>query len=132
ALQQGFVDVVPEYAGSALDAISWGARTSGSDTVAALRAAVRPAGLDVLESSPASNQNELVVTVPTAERERLAAITDLVPRASSLTIGGPPECPERRHCLLGLADVYDLRFDVFVPLAGEDLVRRALQDGVID
>lgn len=138
ALRQGFVDVVPEYAGSALDAISNGSETSGADpgaagdTVADLRAAVRSSGLDVLESSPASNRNELVVTVRTAERERLAAITDLGPVASSLTIGGPPECPTRRHCLIGLADTYDLQFDSFVPLAGEDLVRRALEDGVID
>lgn len=135
ALRQGFVDVVPEYAGSALDAIAPGTDTSGgpaANAAAGLRAAVRSSGLDVLESSPASNQNELVVTVRTAERERLAAITDLGPVASTLTIGGPPECPARRHCLIGLADIYDLRFDSFVPLAGEDLVRRALEDGVID
>ncbi len=138
ALRQGFVDVVPEYAGSALDAISPGSDSSdpgpgaAADTVADLRAAVRSSGLDVLESSPASNQNELVVTARTAERERLAAITDLGQVASTLVVGGPPECPVRRRCLIGFADIYDLRFDLFLPLAGEDLVRRALEDGVID
>ena len=138
ALRQGFVDVVPEYAGSALDAMSPGSDASDAgpgtavDSVDGLRAAVRSAGLDVLESSPASNQNELVVTVETAERERLTAISDLGPVASTLTIGGPPECAERRQCLIGLDDTYDLRFSSFIPLAGEDLVRRALEDGVVD
>jgi osmoprotectant transport system substrate-binding protein len=49
-----------------------------------------------------------------------------------LAIGGPPECPQRPRCLPGLAEVYGLRFDGFVPLAGEALVRRALADGVIE
>ena len=138
ALRQGFVDVVPEYAGSALDATTSGtdrrdaAPGAPTDAVAELRAAVRSSGLEVLEASPASNQNELVVTDDTAERQQLTSITDLVPVASMLTIGGPPECPTRRRCLIGLAEVYDLRFDSFIPLGGEDLVRRALEDGVID
>jgi osmoprotectant transport system substrate-binding protein len=139
ALRQGFVDVVPEYTGSALDAIANGSPPSrpgrhaaADDIVADLRDAVRPHGLDVLAPSPASNQNELVVTGATADTHRLAAITDLGPVAPTLTIGGPPECPVRQHCLIGLADIYGLRFDSFVPLAGEELVRRALEDGVID
>lgn len=137
ALRQGFVDVVPEYAGSALDAVDPGSVTEpppgrSFDVVSDLRSAVRSSGLDVLEPSPASNRNELVVTAENAERDGLASITDLGPLASTLTIGGPPECALRRRCLIGLADLYGLRFDSFVPLAGEDQVRRALEDGVVD
>jgi osmoprotectant transport system substrate-binding protein len=137
ALLQGFVDVVPEYAGSALEAMSASNSTAAAPRTAGdiesdLRDAVRSAGLDVLVSSAASNQNEFVVTVQTADLHQLTTITDLVPLASTMTIGGPPECPTREHCLLGLDDVYDLRFDSFVPLAGEHLVWQALKDGVID
>lgn len=135
ALRQGFVDVVPEYAGSALAAIAPGSSTDPGDVhdvVGQLAAAVRPWGLEVLTPSPASNRNELAVTAETAASADLASISDLGPVASSMTIGGPPECPVRRHCLVGLTDVYGLQFGSFVPFADAGLVRRALLDGVID
>ena len=34
-----------------------------------------------------------------------------------VTLGGPPECPEREFCLPGLLDVYGLTFADFKPLA---------------
>ena len=135
ALRQGFVDVIPEYAGSALDATSPASTVDRSDvaTIAdALADAVRPWGIDVLSPSPASNQNVLAVTAATAAEGHFEDISDLAPVAPSLAVGGPPECPGRRRCLVGLADVYGIRFGSFVPLADQDLVRRALTDGVID
>lgn len=135
ALRQGFVDVIPEYAGSALDAASPASSVDRSDVAAVadeLADAVRPWGIDVLSPSPASNQNALAVTAATAAERHLDDISDLAPVAASLTVGGPPECPGRRQCLVGLADVYGIRFSSFVPLADQDLVRRALTDGVID
>lgn len=110
ALAQGFVDVVPEYLGE-----------------------VAPTnGVRVLTPAPAQNQNAVVVTRTTAERLNLKTIGDLADDAGSLTIGGPPECPSRRYCMVGLADVYGVRFGSFMPLNGAGLVRRALQDGVVD
>lgn len=135
ALRQGFVDIVPEYAGSALDAAAPGSDVDRNDVTAvvdALADAVRDWGLDVLAVSLASNQNVLAVTRDTALGHAVTSISDLRPIASSLTIGGPPECPDRPRCLVGLAEVYGLGFGSFVPLADEELVRRALLDGVID
>lgn len=135
AMRQGFVDVVPEYAGSALDAAGPSAAVDRSDpaaVAAALAAAVRPWGFLVLRPSSASNQNALAVTDELAAEHQLAVTTDLRDEAPSLVLGGPPECPERSNCLLGLADVYGLRFERFVPLAGSSLVRQALDDGVVD
>lgn len=135
ALRQGFVDLVPEYAGSALAAITPGASTDPSDVhdvVDQLAAAVRPWGLEVLSPSPASNRNELAVTAETAASLGLSTISDLGPLAASMSIGGPPECPARHQCLIGLGEVYGLEFGSFVPLADAGLVRRALLDGVID
>jgi osmoprotectant transport system substrate-binding protein len=52
--------------------------------------------------------------------------------APRLVFGGPPECPERIYCLLGLRQVYGLRFRVFVPLdAGGPLTLQALEAGYI-
>ena len=135
ALRQGFVDVVPEYAGSALDAAAPGAEVDRRDVAAVvdeLTGAVDAWGLDVLAPSRASNENVVAVTADTATERGVAATSDLVPIASSLTLGGPPECPARPRCLLGLQDVYGLGFGAFVPFASAELVRRALVDGVID
>jgi glycine betaine/choline ABC-type transport system substrate-binding protein len=53
--------------------------------------------------------------------------------ASQLTLGGPPECPERPFCLPGLKDVYGVEFGEFKPLdVGGPLTVEALRNGDID
>ncbi|MGH2740111.1 MAG: glycine betaine ABC transporter substrate-binding protein [Actinomycetota bacterium] len=53
--------------------------------------------------------------------------------ASQLTLGGPPECPERPFCIPGLRDVYGVEFGSFVPLdVGGPLTVEALESGEID
>jgi osmoprotectant transport system substrate-binding protein len=52
--------------------------------------------------------------------------------ASSLTLGGPEECPDRPLCLQGLEEVYGLEFAGFTPLdAGGPLTVEALDGGDI-
>lgn len=135
ALRQGLVDVVPEYAGSALDAVAPGAPPDVGDAAAVaatLQEVVGPWGLQVLEPSRASNENAVVVTADYADQHRLEDVSDLRELARGATLGGPPECPSRPRCIPGLADRYSLDFERFVPLAGEGLVRRALEDGIVD
>jgi osmoprotectant transport system substrate-binding protein len=135
ALRQGRVDIVPEYLGTALAAAAPTATVDWSDPEAVRRAladAVEPWGLHVLRHADAQNQNGLVLTRRTAERLALRTTSDLRPLAPTLTLGGPPECPERRYCLEGLTAVYGLRFAGFVPLTGQSYVRQALADDVID
>jgi osmoprotectant transport system substrate-binding protein len=53
--------------------------------------------------------------------------------ASQLTLGGPPECPERPFCIPGLRDVYGIEFGEFLPLdVGGPLTVEALRSGDID
>jgi osmoprotectant transport system substrate-binding protein len=53
--------------------------------------------------------------------------------ASQLTLGGPPECPERPFCIPGLRDTYGIEFGEFVPLdVGGPLTVEALRNGDID
>jgi osmoprotectant transport system substrate-binding protein len=53
--------------------------------------------------------------------------------ASQLTLGGPPECPERPDCIPGFRDVYGIEFGQFVPLdVGGPLTVEALEQGEID
>jgi osmoprotectant transport system substrate-binding protein len=53
--------------------------------------------------------------------------------ASQLTLGGPPECPQRPFCIPGLRDTYGVEFGEFQPLdVGGPLTVEALKNGEID
>ena len=53
--------------------------------------------------------------------------------ASQMTLGGPPECPERPFCIPGLKDTYGIEFADFEELdPGGPLTVKALAGGKID
>lgn len=136
ALEQGLVDVVPEYLGSALAYFDPGAAVASLDTAAIhkrLTDTLGRSGVEVLTPAPAQNQNGFAVTAATAERYGLRTISDLAPVAGELVFGGPPECRERRLCLGGLQGVYGLQFADFVALdSGGRRTRAALEEGQVD
>ena len=131
----GLVQLVPEYAGSALEFISLGRLSATSDAGAANRALAGSAagrGLVAARPAPAQDANAIVVTAATAARYGLRSIADLARVAPRLVFGGPPECPERAYCLPGLQRAYGLRFKAFIPLdAGGPLTLQALEAGSI-
>jgi osmoprotectant transport system substrate-binding protein len=136
ALAAGLVDVVPEYAGSALEFWSLDAQAGTSDATATheqLRRVLAGHGLLALDAALAQDANAFVVTRQTAERFGLRAVSDLGPVARRLTFGGPPECPSRPFCLLGLQRVYGLRFKDLVRLdTAGPVTLQALEDGNVD
>jgi osmoprotectant transport system substrate-binding protein len=107
ALMSGLVQVVPDYSATGR-------------------------GLVVGRPSAAQDANVIVVTAATAARYGLRSVADLARVAPRLAFGGPPERPEEVYCLLGLKQVYGLRFRIFIPLdAGGPLTLQALQAGDI-
>lgn len=53
--------------------------------------------------------------------------------ASTMTLGGPPECPQRPFCAVGLKDTYGIEFGEFKPLdSGGPLTVAAVKDGQVD
>ena len=136
ALEQGFVDFVPEYQGTALTFLGLGRPlpvAGAGETHRKLTKLLGERGIDVLDYAPAENKNEVVVTEATADRFQVKNISDLRAVASQLVIGGPPECPSRPLCLDGLQNAYGLRFKEFRPLdAGGPLTVAALEGGEID
>jgi osmoprotectant transport system substrate-binding protein len=135
ALQQGMVDVVPEYLGTALATVSPDSTVDRRDPAAvraALDLSLRRWGLRTLDPASASNQNGLVVTRETAGRLGVRTISDLQPAAPTLTFGGTPECPTREYCLVGLRREYGLRFADFVPLESESQRVAALEQRLVD
>lgn len=135
AQEDGLVDVVPEYLGTALTAFAptAGARFAAPALVLAdLRRAVRSEHLSVLTPAAAQDQNGFAVTPALAGRLGLRTLSDLVPVAPRLVLGGAAECPTRPLCAPGLHDVYGIDFRSFVPF--DDLQQRyqALTEGVVD
>ena len=136
ALMNGLIQVVPEYAGSALEFVSLGrlsATSSAEATNTALAASVDGAGLVVGRPAPAQDTNAIVVTAATAARYGLRSVADLARVAPGLVFGGPPECPGRPYCLPGLEHTYGIHFKRFIPLdAAGPLTLQALDAGNIN
>jgi len=135
ALQQGLVDLVPEYLGTALASLHPQAGAAVRDPAAARRAlasALARWHVRVLTPAAAQDQNGLVVTRATARRLHLRTVSDLRQVAAPLILGAPPECPDRPFCLPGLRAAYGLRFARFLPLDTEQQRATALQEGVVN
>ncbi len=80
--------------------------------------------------SPSTAASQPSTSVVPSDGDSLAPSGPTV--ASLLTLGGPPECPERPFCLKGLEDVYGLQFKGFTPLdTGGPLTVQALTSGQI-
>ena len=135
ALMDGRLQLVPEYAGSALEFFSLGRQSGIPDPGAANKAlatAVAGSGLKPARSAPAQDANGILVSAATMARYRLRSSAELATVAPGLTFGGPPECRGRAYCLPGLKRVYGLRFKAFIPLdAGGPLTLQALEAGYI-
>ncbi|MDQ3654783.1 MAG: glycine/betaine ABC transporter substrate-binding protein, partial [Chloroflexota bacterium] len=120
ALEQGVIDVVPEYQGALLNFLGLNQNPTDARPPAAthreLQRELSKRGLRALEFSVAENKNEFVVTGKTASLLGLRTISDLAPVASELVFGGPPECELRPLCLQGLESVYGLKYESFQPL----------------
>ena len=135
ALEQGKVDMVPEYLGSALNFLNDRDRVATADpglTHARLEQAFAPRGVSVLAFAPAQDRNGFVVSGDLARRHSLEKLSDLAPMAGQLTFGGPPECSQRPLCLRGLQELYKLHFDRFEPMPSRAVTAAALETGEID
>jgi osmoprotectant transport system substrate-binding protein len=135
ALRAGRIDAYPEYTGTALTSF-FGVRSSDipKDPRRAFqeaRAGFARMGLTAYPPTPFTSSNEVAVTQRTAKKYNLTSISELSRVAGRLTLYGPPECRRRLDCLLGLEQVYGLRFEKFVPVA-IDLRHEVLNTGRAD
>ena len=113
ALESGELDLVPEFVGTLAFYLDESAEvTSDLDaTVEVARGLAEARGITLLEPAEADSVNTYVVTRETADEFGLETVSDLADVDEPLVLGGPPECPERRPCLLGLIEVYGLQFE---------------------
>jgi osmoprotectant transport system substrate-binding protein len=129
ALEQGRVDLVPGYLGTALNFLHE-RRVATADAQAThirLKQAMARRGIRVLAFAPAEDRNGFVVTGDLSRRRSLERISDLQPIDHELVFGGPPECPDRPLCLGGLREVYGLQFKRFEAMPSRQVTADALQ-----
>ena len=112
ALESGEIDLVPEFTGTLLGFLDGEATPSPDvqEVLDQLRPLAEEDGVTILEPAEADSVNTFVVTQETADEYGLATVSDLAGVPDALVLGGPPECPERPYCLVGLQDTYGLTF----------------------
>ena len=131
AIEDCSIDLLPEYTGSLLAYYNPDATATAPDAVYSDLQAAIPAGLEVLEKSPAADNDVLVVTQETADKYNLHSLTQLSGITDTLTVGAAPEFRHRTTGLVGLKDLYGVDLP-FKPLdAGGPLTLKALQNGDI-
>jgi osmoprotectant transport system substrate-binding protein len=136
ALASGNIDFYPGYAATDLEFINKAKGEATGDAQATtdkLNTYLSAIGAKALTPSPAIDANAFAVTKATATKYNLSKLSDLGPVASQLTLGGPPECPTRPFCAVGLSKTYGANFKAFKALdADGPLTRAALTGGQID
>jgi osmoprotectant transport system substrate-binding protein len=135
ALQQGVVDVVIDYLGTALDFSRPDQpplRRTPEELHADLARTLGGRGIAVLDAAAAEDQNGFAVTTAFAAEHHVGRLSDLAPLAAGLTFGGPPECQDRPLCLPGLKNAYGLRFGEVRNMPSRAATVEALVAGEID
>ncbi|MBM0127750.1 ABC transporter substrate-binding protein [Pimelobacter simplex] len=132
-IESGSIDLFPEYTGPLLQV--WKPDTTArlaDDVYSELEEAAEEKGLEVLDQSPATDQDSYVVTREFAEKYGLETIEDLSKVTEKLTFGANSEAESRPNGPKGLKESYGV--DVaFTPIedSGGPLTVKALKDGSI-
>ncbi|MEB4616474.1 ABC transporter substrate-binding protein [Leucobacter sp. M11] len=134
-LDDGSLDIVPEYSGNLLQALDPDAATgSPAEVLEALPAAL-PEGLAVLDAAEAANADSYVVTPEFAAEHDVSSLADLAGLSIPLAVGGNPELAQRPYGPPGLSAVYgvDAATLTFTPISdsGGPLTLAALLDGSV-
>lgn len=128
ALEEGGIDLVPEYNGTLLSYFNPKATAKSHEEVQSeLAKILKPHGLVALKASVAQDTDELVVKAGFAKKHKLTSIADLRPIAGDLTLAAPPEWKTRYQGIPGLKAVYGVSFGHVLTLdAGGPLTLTAL------
>jgi osmoprotectant transport system substrate-binding protein len=105
ALEDGEIDLFPEYTGNLLQYFEPTTTATTSDDVYAALQEALPEGLTVLDQSSATDQDSYNVTSAFAEENGLTSIADLA-GIDGLVLGGAPELEERPYGPTGLEELY--------------------------
>jgi len=108
ALQNGQINLMPEYIGSEASTLKATASGDPQATFTALKAALDPLGLTALNFAPGADQNGFAVRKETADQFSLKTLSDAARVANQLKWGLPPECSTNASCGKALRDAYGI------------------------
>jgi glycine betaine/choline ABC-type transport system substrate-binding protein len=135
AVKSGQVDAYPEYTGTALTSFfKLKATQVPRDEQKAYDLAktnFAKQSLAALPPTPFTDSNGVGMLKTNADKLGVKTISDLKGKSTQLTFSGTPECPQRPDCLLGLQQVYGLKFKKVVPV-DPSLRYTVLQNGKAD
>jgi osmoprotectant transport system substrate-binding protein len=130
AIKDGSVDLVPEYTGASLAYFDKNSTETDADKAYDALKKALPSGLEVLDKSPAADEDTIVVTKATADKYSLKSLGDL--KDKNLVAGGSSEFKVRSAGLKGLKEKYGVEFKEYKTLdAGGPLSIKALLDNQI-
>jgi osmoprotectant transport system substrate-binding protein len=120
ALESGQISGYPEYTGTALlsflDVPAGKLPTDAGEAYDQVKAGMAKEGIEAFPPTPFTSSNEVGLLKSEADKLGVTKISDLKSKAGQLKLYGSPECRTRRDCLLGLEQVYGLKFKKFVPV----------------
>jgi osmoprotectant transport system substrate-binding protein len=132
ALESGEVQLFPEYSGNLLQYYDPETTAKTSDDVYAALAEALPEGLEVLDQSPATDQDSYNVTKEFSEENNVTSLEDLAAVTTPLTLGGNSELQTRPYGPDGLKSTYGVTVG-FTPIedSGGPLTIQALKDNTV-
>lgn len=133
ALENGEIDLLPEYSGNLLLYVDKEATATAPDDVIAALGDALPENLEILEASEAEDKDSLNVTPEFSEKEGVKSIADLK-KIDGLKVGANPEFKERPYGVPGMEKVYGIKGIKFTAIsdAGGPATLKALLDGKVD
>lgn len=132
ALQDGSIDLVPEYSGSLLQYYNAKSTAQSSDDVYAALSDALPKGFEVLDQSKAEDKDSYNVTKAFSDKWSVTSLADLTKVTEPLKVGANPEFAERPYGIKGLKSAYGVTATL-VPISdgGGPLTVKALKDGTV-
>ena len=120
AVQTNQISGYPEYTGTALLSFlkvpAKDIPTDQNEAYEQVKSGMAKDGIEAFPPTPFTSSNEVGLLKKTADELGVTKISDLKDKASQLTLYGSPECRTRLDCLLGLEQVYGLKFKKFTPV----------------
>lgn len=128
AVQDGSVDLVPDYSGNLLSYVDPEATEVSAEDVYKALPGKLPEGLAVLDPAKAESKDAMVVTKATAEKYQLKSIEDLAKVCKDFTMAAPATFETRAYGFPGLKKNYNCELKGLQPFndGGGNLTLQAL------
>lgn len=132
ALEDGSINLMPEYTGGVLAYYNKDSQATAPDDVYDAAKSALPSSLEMLEYSKAEDKDSITVTKETADKYKLESIGDLAPYSKDMSYGASPEMQTRPDGPEGLEKLYGVVFKKFVVLdPGGPLSVKGLTTGLV-